>query len=451
MYKNKYFVALTLIVFGSLLYVIQGCGSGTLSSGSGSGLGTNQPVSTVLGQSGGSLTSGTGTLTVPSNTVSSLATFTIGPASGYPTDTRMLAGSAYAFDAGGAYLQQPVTLTISYSTLPTTAVASSLVMYTVAGATWKAVSGSTLNTTTKTVSASVQSAGTYAIFITQSTTSVSSGTILLNRGASSASNALAAMYTDGSNYHTLLTSTANSYVSNAHFSPAGATIFYDHTDGVHGYYIYSINSDGTSPTLLTGGQTKPDSTYANSYSPAVSSDGTTIAFVSDRTGTPEVFTMTSTGGTVTQRTSIVDTAINSIGFTKSGAIAFNAIVNGISAWYQVPAAGGTVSAVNYTPINMSSIAPWTAYNSAGTLIAASYQVGTGYDLYTFVPGTTAKTRLTTLAASAIVSPRFTSDGLKVVFQATINGAGSIFVVNNDGSGLTNLTSTNGPDVMLDLH
>ena len=451
MYMNKIVVALGLLAFGGLPAVLTGCGSGTLSPGSGTGTGTTQSESSVFGPSGGSLASGTTTLSIPANAVNALSSFTIGPATSYPSDSRLLAGSAYYFDTGGAYLLQPVTLTISYSTLPTTAVASSLVMYTVAGTTWKAVSGSTLNTTTKTVSASVQSAGTYAIFITQSTTSVSSGTILLNRGASSASNALAAMYTDGSSYHTLLTSTSNSYVSNAHFSPAGATIFYDHTDGVHGFYIYSMNSDGTSPTLLTGGQTKPDSTYANSYLPAVSADGTTIAFVSDRTGTPEIFTMTSTGGTVTQRTSIVDTAITSVGFTKGGAIAFNAFVNGISAWYQVPVAGGVVSAVNYTPINMSTIAPWSAYNSAGTLIAASYQVGTGYELYTFVPGTTTKTRLTTLAASAIVSPRFTSDGLKIVFQATINGAGSIFVVNNDGSGLTNLTSTNGPDAMLDLH
>lgn len=429
--------------------LLSGCGGGALSSASGSGL--SSPSSASISSFGGSLASGTSNLTVPANAVSSLTTFSIGPTTTYPSDSRLLAGSAYIVGTGGAYLLQPLTLTIQYSTLPTGAVTSSLTMYSVVNNTWKAVSSSTLNTSASTVSATIQSAGTYAIFITQTTSVVSSGTILFNRGATTAANALSAMNTTGSSYVALLSSTANAYTSSAHFSPTGTTIAYSHTDGVHGFSIYSMNSDGTNVTTLTGGQTKPDSTYANSYYPAFSTDGTTIVFVSDRTGVPQVYTMTSAGASVTEITSIQDTAISNVFFTHAGLIAFNATVNGVSAWYQVSTAGTGLASVNSTPANISLVSPWTAYSPSGTTIASGYQVGTGYDLYVFNTTGSAKTRLTTLGASAIIAPRFTSDGTKIVFQATVGGAGSIFVVNIDGTGLTNLTATNGPDSLFDLY
>jgi Tol biopolymer transport system component len=59
--------------------------------------------------------------------------------------------------------------------------------------------------------------------------------------------------------------------------------------------------------------------------------------------------------------------------------------------------------------------------------------------------------LTNLSASAIVAPHYTSDGTKIVFEAVINGVGSIYIVNADGTNITNLTLSNGPDALLDLH
>jgi Tol biopolymer transport system component len=432
---------------GAVIITAAGCGGG---AGSFSSIG--QPSSAIINSAGGSLSSGSASASVPANAVSTSTTFTLSTATGYPSDTRLLSGSAYTIDFGGAYLFQPITFTIGYGTLPTGAVEASLTMYTVVNGAWKAVPGSTLNTTNKTVSASIQSAGTYAIFITQTTTTLSAGSILFERGAHTAANNLYASNTDGSGKVSLIANAAGQYISNARYSPSGAAIAYDYTNGTAAQAIYSMNANGSSITLLAGGQTKPDNTAANNYNPVWSADGSTIAFISDRTGTPEVFTMTSAGGSQTQLTSLVDTSISNIFFTKAGKIGFYATVSGVGSYYQVNTDGTGLASVNATPVNIALISPYTAYNPAGTLIATSYQLGTtGYDLYTFTLNGSTKTRITTLNADAIVYPHFTSDGTKIVFEAVIGGVPSVYIVNADGTNLNNLTVSSGPDYLMDLH
>ena len=113
--------------------------------------------------------------------------------------------------------------------------------------------------------------------------------------------------------------------------------------------------------------------------------------------------------------------------------------------------GAGLAAINNSPANVALVSPWNSYNPARTAIATSYQQGAGYDLFVFNTTGTIRTRLTNLSAAAIIGPHFTTDGLKIVFEAILNGSGSIFSVNPDGTGLTNLTVSNGPDALLDLH
>ncbi len=428
---------------------IIGCGGGSVSSFTT----PTGPQSAVISPSGGTLVSGSSTLVIPANAVSSNATFTIGPATGYPANSELLAGSAYTVDIGSAFLLEPMTLSIQYSSLPAGAVASSLTMYSaINNTTWVAVTGSTVNTSTRTVSASIQGPGTFAIFVTQTTTvSSTTGTILLNSGAFTASNSMSVMNIDATGYQPLLTSVAGSHVSNAHFTPHGSQIAYDYTDGVHGYYIYEMNSNGSGISTLVGGGLKPDSTYSNNTNPSFSSNGSSIVYVSDVTGTPEIYTMTSAGASITQLTTMVNSAITNVFYTQSGNIAFYATVSGISSWYQVGPTGGTVAAVNSTPVNIALVSPWNAYSPSGTTIATGYLQGTTYDLYAFSTNGQVRTRLTNLSASAILAPHYTSDGTKIVFEAVLNGSGSIYSVNSSGTGLTNLTVSNGPDALLDLH
>lgn len=429
------------------LFALAGCGGGSVTGFSNSGV----PTVVSINNAGGAVNNGAAGLAIPANTVSTSTNFTVGQATGYPADSRLLAGTAYFFDASGAFLLQPVTFSISYGTLPTGAVESSLAMYVVVNNAWKAVSGSSLNTSTKTVSVTVQTAGTYAIFVTQTTSVTSQGTILLNRGAHTASNAMSAMNTDGSGYHSLLSSAANSYVSAAHYAPNGTAIVYDFTDGVHGFSIFGANADGTAATKLTGGALKPDSSYSSNTQPSYSADGSTIVYLSDVTGTPEVYTMTAAGATITQITTLVNTAISNVFFTKAGKIAFYATVGGLSSWYQVNSDGTGLAAVNALPVNISLISPWTAYSPNGATIATGYLQGTTYDLYAFSTNGSVKTKLTSLGASAILAPHYTSDGTKIVFEAIVNGTPSIFTVSSTGTNLTNLTVSSGPDALLDLH
>ncbi len=446
--KFRFATAIVASIIAIMGLALAGCGGGGGSFGGSTGL----PSSVIINSAGGSVANGSASASVPANAVSVSTTFTLSVATGYPADTRLLSGSAYAIDFSGAFLMQPITFSIGYGTLPSGAVESSLAMYTVVNGAWKAVAGSTLNTSTKTVSASIQSAGTYAIFITQTSNVVSPGTILFTRGAHTSTNAMEVEYTDGSGKSALVSNASGIFIGTARYSPNGTSIAYDYSNSSGVKSVYTMNANGTSITLLTGGQTKPDTTAASSYLPAWSADGSTIAFVSDRTGTPEVYSMTSTGASVTQLTSIVDTSITNVFFTKAGKIGFYALVSGVYSFYQMNTNGTGLAQVNSTPVNISLISPYTAYNPAGTLIATSYQLGTsGYDLYAFTLNASSKTRLTTLNADAIINPHYTSDGTKIVFEAVISGSPSVFIVNSDGTNLTNLTVSNGPDYLLDLH
>ena len=141
-------------IISSVLTLV-GCGGGAVGGLNAAG----QSTSVVINPPGGVVTNGASTPTIPAGTVSSTTTFTVGPATSFPANSELLAGSTYSIDDGNAFLQQPMTFAIQYSTLPSGAVPSSLTMYTVVNGAWRAVPGSAVNTTTQIVSAQIQAAG----------------------------------------------------------------------------------------------------------------------------------------------------------------------------------------------------------------------------------------------------------------------------------------------------
>lgn len=439
-----------LAVFSGLLalWALQGCGSG----GSGSlNSFPAQPTQVTINALGGTATSGSATLTVPPNAVQTSTTFTVQPATTYPGDSRLIAGTAYDFEAAGALILQPVTVSITFGSLPTNAVESSLTLYNLVNGSWKAVTTSTLNTSTRTVSATVQTLGIFAIFSTQ-TVSTAGGTVLFSRGLYTASNSVSVMGLDGSHFKNLIVYPANQYTQRAAFAPNGGAIVYDATGGSSsGMVIDAMNADGSNQHKLTGGDFKPDGSQANSYIPAFSADGTTIVFVSDRTGTAEVYTMATDGTNLKQITTQVNSGISHVCFTHAGKIAFYATVNGIGSWYQVNTDGTGLTSVNNTPVNIALVSPWDAYSPDGSTIAAGYQQGGKYDLYLFTPGTGIRSKLTSLNADLIPAARYSSDGIKIIFQVNIGSSQSIYTVNTDGTGLNSLTVSNGPDTLFDVH
>jgi Tol biopolymer transport system component len=108
---------------------------------------------------------------------------------------------------------------------------------------------------------------------------------------------------------------SNSESSPASSAPTGWIVFdSDQVDLIP--HIYAMSADGSGLTQLTSG-TSTDT------QPAVSPDGTTLAFTSDRAGTPQIFAMNVATRAVTQLTT-VSAGAGQAAFSPDGkTIAFN--------------------------------------------------------------------------------------------------------------------------------
>ena len=144
--------------------VLAACGGG------GDGGSTNSAVPTTasatVGTAGGTVATGDSTATAvfPANAFASNTTVTIAPSTSAAANARLVSGTAYDFGPSGNFAQ-PVQLKLKYAAtgLPAGALESRLVMYTLVAGAWQPVVGSTVDTTARTVSASVTHFSTYAV------------------------------------------------------------------------------------------------------------------------------------------------------------------------------------------------------------------------------------------------------------------------------------------------
>lgn len=85
-------------------------------------------------------------------------------------------------------------------------------------------------------------------------------------------------------------------------------------------------------------------------SPSISPDGSRLAFISDRSGTPEVWVAQMDGSAPTQITSLNGPDIRSVTWSSDGTrLSFVARRNGRSNLFSVPASGGPLSQLTDTP------------------------------------------------------------------------------------------------------
>lgn len=105
------------------------------------------------------------TVSVPAGAVTSQAQLVVEPASNPAASPRLVAGTAFSFDAGSIALVQPVTISVKYdpARLTSGAPESGLKLYLLTGDKWQRVVNSTVDATADRVSASVTAFGTYAI------------------------------------------------------------------------------------------------------------------------------------------------------------------------------------------------------------------------------------------------------------------------------------------------
>ena len=122
-------------------------------------------VGGVLGAEGGSISvlGGAVTLAVPAGALLQPSVVTIAPAADAPADDRLLAGTAFALGPATMSFAQPATISLRYD--PALANGESLALYTVVEGAWRPVAGSTVNTETRRVSASIDALGTFALLV----------------------------------------------------------------------------------------------------------------------------------------------------------------------------------------------------------------------------------------------------------------------------------------------
>lgn len=163
--------------------------------------------------------------------------------------------------------------------------------------------------------------------------------------------------------------------------------------------IYVMNGDGSGRTRLT---TNDDT----DIEPALSPDGTRIAFVSDRDGNYEIYTMRVDGSDLRRLTH--DNKVD--------------------------------------PVTRDMSPAWSP---DGTRIVFSSMRTGSYDLYVMNADGSGVTNLTNSPRASDVHPHWSPDGTRIVFTSTATRGESpdIYVINADGSNLTNLTGRPGsPDL-----
>lgn len=146
------------------LSAITGCGSGS------GGSGTTGTLITVL--NGGTVSSGAARLAIPASSITQDTQFTIASASGpaAPSGKAVVSGTVFDLGPTGTTFAsgKEATLTITYGALPNNVNASNLGLYTVANGSWQPVTGSSVDTTAKMVSAKLAHLSTYGILGDQS-------------------------------------------------------------------------------------------------------------------------------------------------------------------------------------------------------------------------------------------------------------------------------------------
>ena len=133
----------------------------------------------VVSAAGGTFTvqGGAVALNVPAGGVSQTRSLTVVPAASPPANVRLLAGTAFDFGPSSTTFPAPVTITIKYdaSKIAPGSPESGLLLYEVVGGQWRAVTGSTVNVSDKTVSGNVTRFGTYAVLMRPTVETVAVG------------------------------------------------------------------------------------------------------------------------------------------------------------------------------------------------------------------------------------------------------------------------------------
>jgi Tol biopolymer transport system component len=240
-----------------------------------------------------------------------------------------------------------------------------------------------------------------------------------------------------------LTNLTNNPAIYAHhsWSPDGTKLAFTIADTDGNSDIYVINADGSGMVNLTN-----DSTIG-AQNPAWSPDGTRIVFdamVDDGSGgAREIFVMNADGSGVVRVTNHADYDYLPVWSPDGSRIAFAYASGDEQAIYTVNADGSGLTKTS--PAGIDARRP--VWSPDGTRIAFDAYI-TGYiryDVYVMDADGTGVTNLTNIPGSDQLVPRWSPDGGRILYNSDQDGNEEIYVMNPDGTGQTNLTNDPASD------
>jgi Tol biopolymer transport system component len=195
------------------------------------------------------------------------------------------------------------------------------------------------------------------------------------------------------------------------------------------FEIFTMNPDGTGLQQLT-------SNAASDLDPAWSADGKQIAFESDRDGSFGIYVMKADGSGQTQLTSLSpDPSTPQYSWDRPAwspdgtKIAF--------------ASGGDIYVINIDGSGLKNLtnSPGSEYGPSWSPDGTKIAFASGIDIYVMDAGGSEPTNLTGGGTDcwASVSTDWSPDGSKIAFQCNISDSEQIWVMNADGSDISQLT------------
>ena len=202
-----------------------------------------------------------------------------------------------------------------------------------------------------------------------------------------------------------------------------------------GNVLYSISPDGTGEHQIT------DGTHFDGYG-AWSPNGSRIAFTSNRGGVAGLYTMRADGSDVVQVTTPPGFGGPYLmSWSSKNVLAYSWVtdVGQYGNLVTIPAGGGT-------PVTLQSdqVVATGDWSPDGNRIAfASARDGGITHVFVINADGTGLTEITTLAGSAEGAPSWSADGRHIAFMRAFGGADGIWFVNPDGSNPVQVTNKGG--------
>lgn len=195
------------------------------------------------------------------------------------------------------------------------------------------------------------------------------------------------------------------------------------------YDVWSMNPDGSGQTNLTGAQ-------GIDFHPTWSPDGSKIALATQRDGNFEIYVMDADGGNQARLTSHAATDYFPAWSPDGSKIAFTSTRNGGSDIWVMNADGSTQTLLVDT--GGGDVAP--TWSPDGSKIAFHSDAGGTTEVYVAGADGSAPTPVTALGGAN--NPDWSPDGTKITF---VNSQ-DVYVVNSDGTGVTNLTNSGSTEL-----